>query len=74
MKLFLSFLDEFVLYSIVYDIIICFFWVGVVEGFYGYEVKLFVFRYEVSYFILIGNSEMWWDKFMLWVILIFIVC
>lgn len=69
--MFLSFLDEFVLYSIVYDIIICFFWIGVVDE---YDVKLFVIEYEVSYFILIGNSEMWWDKFMLWVILIFIVC
>lgn len=54
-KLFLSFLDEFVLYSIVYDIIICFFWIGVVDE---YDVKLFVIEYEVSYFILIGNSEM----------------
>lgn len=53
MKLFLSFLDEFVLYSIVYDIIICFFWIGVVDE---YDVKLFVIEYEVSYFILIGNS------------------
>lgn len=52
-KLFLSFLDEFVLYSIVYDIIICFFWIGVVDE---YDVKLFVIEYEVSYFILIGNS------------------
>lgn len=69
--MFLSFLDEFVLYSIVYDIIIFFFWIGVVDE---YDVKLFVIEYEVSYFILIGNSEMWWDKFMLWVIFVFIVC
>lgn len=57
--------DLFVPYSIAYDFTTRCLWIGAVDGFYGYEVKLSVFKYEASHHILTGNSVKQRNKTML---------